>query len=281
MTFEADETSIESSQPREGVEFVFPAATYRIATGVRDVVINGQTFRVTTARRENANVTVVGGTPGEIEISLVATHDIVQRYLRDGVPPKRVDVNIWQKQLVSGEARQIFAGTLQSIALEGNVARFMAASRLADNLTRRLPTLTSGRACAHVLYSAPCGVDRNAFAASRTIANVGALPGIDGRKIRLDSAPNVTNGWATFGEVLHVASGEYATILDQDDNVLTLQHAIGGAQVGDNVIVYAGCVHDIITCAQKFANQLNYGGQPHKPDRNPWIPNGQGVYESE
>lgn len=274
MTFEQDERSIDDSQPREGVELVFASATYRLATGVRSIVISGQTFKPATASRENVSITPVGEND-DLEVAIIATHPAVQHYIRGGVPPKRVELNLYRLQLTSGEYQRAFAGVVQSVSLESNVAKFLVASRLADELSRRLPTITSGRMCPHILYGPACKANRAAHVVTRTIGTT------NGRRIFLNSAPNVTNGWATYGMVLHVPSGEYVTIEDQNATTLVLQHPIYGAQSGDEVQVYAGCAHDIITCRTKFANQVNYGGQPHKPDRNPWLLGGMGVYESE
>jgi hypothetical protein len=43
-----------------------------------------------------------------------------------------------------------------------------------------------------------------------------------------------------------------------------------GVAIGDGLKLTAGCDHVIQTCRTKFANEVNYGGFPWIPTRNPF-----------
>ncbi|ELF9250511.1 phage BR0599 family protein, partial [Salmonella enterica] len=57
---------------------------------------------------------------------------------------------------------------------------------------------------------------------------------------------------------------------EQDSNTLHLFGGTTGLQVGQPVKLYPGCDRTIATCDNKFANHLNYGGQPHMPGKSPY-----------
>jgi len=270
VTYDADDRGVESSQPREGFEFVLPAVTYRLTSAARDIVINGQTYRAGTIERGAAEFAVAGGQAGELEISLVATHPIAQRCL-SGLPP-RIDVNVYSKQLTSGEYQLVWSGLVVAVNVERHIVKLLVSQRLGIARTRRLPTITVGRQCAHVLYDQRCTVDRNAFRVDTSIALV------NGRTITVDGIDGQSDQWALFGELFHVASGERITITKQIGTALELQLPIPGMQAEDAVQIYAGCAHDIDTCRTKFANHVNFGGLPDLPSTNPFTPNGYSVF---
>ena len=51
---------------------------------------------------------------------------------------------------------------------------------------------------------------------------------------------------------------------------VTLSAPIPGLKAGDAFEAYPGCDHTLSTCADKFGNQLNYGGFPYIPVKNPF-----------
>ncbi len=273
-TFLEDESSIEDSEPREGLEIILPAVTYRIATGARDVVIGGFTYTAQPGRREDVGVSASGDAQSLV-ITLPMSHAVCRRYMTGGVPPRLISVNLWRQQGRSGLAEKLFAGDATSLAPDGNVGKLNVPSRLGEAFARRLPTVSAGRACPHILYDANCTVVRADFAIEAIVT------GINGRVITIDALGGQPDQWAEFGELEHLASGERMTIQDQTGLVITVQFAIFGVQFGDHVVVSPGCTHEISTCASKFSNQVNFGGQPELPFKNPHIPSGLGVYQSD
>lgn len=266
MTYAQNEASVEESQPREVYEFILPVQTIRLASGTKDIVVNGQTYRATTITRAAMEVTTANN-ESALEIPLLVSHALPQRYLRNGVPPHRIDVNVYRKQLTSGGSEQMWMGRVQSMAIDKHIAKFLVPSRTSNALQRRIPTITVGRECAHVLYGTGCNVSEAAYQISCTIWSV------NGAEVLCSSdAAFATEDWFKFGRLIHVASGEYASITKQTSNLVTLTHPMLDMQVGDTITLSAGCSHDVDTCWTKFNNVANYGGMPVKPSGNPFLP---------
>jgi uncharacterized phage protein (TIGR02218 family) len=277
MTFDTDERSVEDGRPRDLYTFDLPAVTYRLTPGVRDIVFDGQTYRAVALSRENTRTPSPTSGETSLEISIVVSHPIVQRYLRAGIPPSSIDVTVRRLQLTSGEAEFEWHGTVKSLSVDGEVAKLHVPSRLSEALIRRLPTLGVGRNCGHVLYDGSCTINRNAFKVATTVSNIA----LDGRTITVAGMGGHPDQWAQFGELLHLASGERMTVLSQLGTDVKIHLPIVDMQVGDSVEVYAGCAHDAGTCADKFDNLVNFGGMPELPTKNPFLPNGYGIIEQE
>ncbi len=271
-TFVEDELSASDSQPREVYEFVLPTVTYRLASGVRDVVLNGQTFRATTIAREAAQVTTASN-EAALEIPILVTHALPQRYLRHGVPPHRIDVTAYRKQITSGGFEQVWVGRVQSLAIDRHIAKFLVPARTSDALQRRIPTITMGRECPHVLYDSNCRVSEAAYQISCTIVSV------NGADVTCSSnAAFAIEDWFKYGRLIHVASGEYASISKQTSTLVTLVTPLLDMKAGDSILLSAGCSHDVDTCLTKFNNVPNYGGMPAKPSGNPFLPGSRGIF---
>ncbi|MBA3457108.1 MAG: phage BR0599 family protein [Deltaproteobacteria bacterium] len=263
---------METSQPREGIEIILPAVTYRLATGTRDLVINGQTFKAMAGNRSGIQIAHLEGR-GEVTLSLPAAHPFVAKYMAGGVPPRLVLINIHRKQ-AGGEVQTMWRGHVASMTFADHVANFSVPSRPIAMLARRLPTFTVGRSCGHILYDSNCRVLRASFQVTTTVVSA------NGRIVNVASMGVHPDSWAQFGEVLHVLTGERMTIVEQIGTTITVQQPIGEIKTGDAVEVYAGCDHTIGTCRDKFANVPNFGGLPNLPVSNPFFRNGLGRYQS-
>ncbi len=267
------EASVESSQPREFYELVQSAAvTYRIASGTRDIIYNGNTFVASQIARTDLPIDLVTQ-PGSMTLALPLSHPLVQRYVALGSPPRQIAVTIYRRQLGVGD-EVTFVGLITSMGIEGHLAKFLLESRFARLMSRRLPVLTASRICPYVLYDANCTVPRSSFTVAPFVISV------DGRVVVVSSMGlGHPDQWAKDGELVHVPTGERMPIVDQVGTQLTLQSPIPDIAVGDALQVSAGCAHDIITCRLTFSNQVNFGGFPQLPNKNPFAPNGLGVVE--
>lgn len=280
MTFIDYETSVERSQPREAIQIELPTVTYRIATGTRDLVLDGQRFTASPANRADLNV-AIGGADGSTDLIVVLpiTHAVCQRYLRGGVPPKQCVVTVYRIQLGDPDntIETLWRGEVLSLEVDKHTGKLRVPSRMARTMLRRLPSLTGGRGCPHILYAEnTCKVDRSLFRVDATIATM------NGRAMTLSTIGGKPDRWAEGGEVVHVSSGERMTVISQVGTLVTAQLAIPGLALGDAVELYAGCAHDVVTCRDTFANVDNYGGFPNLPaqPQNPFRPDGFGLATS-
>lgn len=298
MTFYDDESSTEDSEPREYYDITLGTTVYRLTSATRDLVISGQRYTVEAiSRGKIAPAQLRGGSQAALTIVLRVNHPIVRRWYQQATPPKVATVVVWRQQVRSGVVQRIWTGNIASIDAERSqsaaIATLTVTSMLGPVVRKHLPTLTAGRQCSHVLYDNGCRL-------SRTGSNPDGVPYkctatvtyVNGREIRFNLS-NVPADylhrptWLQFGEIVHVASGERMTIMLQADTnpgvstvtQVQMQSLIVGLKVGDAIESYAGCAHDVITCNTKFGNQINYGGFPSLPTRNPFFPTGLGVME--
>jgi hypothetical protein len=278
MTYATDEASVQDSQPREGYEIIFPQITYRITSGEQNVVIQGATYTAEPAMRGDVVQSTITNKK-ELEITLPVNHAVVRRWIRGGIPPRRVVVIVRRKQLISGDGERIWAGSILSVSLSGNQAKFLIPSMLTENLGRRLPVITVSRNCPHILYDANCRVNKASF------TNTAQVLTVQDKQFTAVMTPGYAENYAQFGSVLHVPSGESMDItyntLASFANVVqfTMALPIYEMKVGDYLLISAGCPRTPDVCKTRFDNIANYGGFPFLPKRNPFVPNTSGVYE--
>lgn len=283
-TFAEDEASAEQNRPLELFLITHGTTIYRIASGNRDVLYGGFVYTaLATARSEITVVDAHSGSPEEVSISLPVNHPLVVRYLLNGVPPGIINATITRIQQVSGQSQQMWAGQITSMGIDDMIAKFLIPARGQQATRRNLPTLTVDTLCGHVLYDKMCRAVQASFTISTTAISV------SGNVIRVDmGATSTQNTWAQYGILKHVTSGEQMAVTSQSmlepsgpSSVadLTLQFPIAELNTGDAIEVSAGCDHGIITCGDKFANQVNFGGLPQRPTTNIFTPGNFGIME--
>jgi uncharacterized phage protein (TIGR02218 family) len=224
---------------------------------------------------------MAGGESGDVTIALPLSHLFVQRYLAQGTPPRQVTATVYRAQ--GALVEQFVTGNVTYIKWDRHLAKLTVQQRLTRLLTRSLPVFNAGPRCPHVLYDVNCRAVRNNFTlgVSTSIVPVLTVTGFDGRLVTISSDGGVPEQWAQNGELVHLPTNERMPILSQSGTIITMQSPISGMQVGDAITVCAGCAKDIQTCQVKFANQVNFGGFPQLPTKNPFLPTGLGVVEQE
>jgi uncharacterized phage protein (TIGR02218 family) len=255
------------STVREGIEIILPAVTYRIASGTRDVSIDGETFTASPAGRDEVGV-ASATEENALIVTLPLSHAAIVRYLRGGIPPRQMFVNLWRRH-GTDDAETLWRGQVTSIAADtgAHVAKLRVVSSAFVQARRRLPTVTVGRGCPHILYAAnTCRVSRASFVVAATVASY------NGRVVTLSTVGGNPSQWARGGELVHVASGERMTVQDQTGLDVTCQAQIQELALGDAVELYAGCDHSVAACRDKFSNMANYGGFPQLETEKPFQP---------
>jgi hypothetical protein len=192
-----------------------------------------------------------------------------------------------------GDVEIIWAGYITSMAFTGHIAKFRIPSKMSRAFQRKLPSITAGKLCPHILFDSNCRVDPAAWQVTvpvvtangrtLTMASLGSIPpGVSG-----DLSDDT---FLVFGDVVHSITGERQTILTQTGTVLNLGDPtftidmwapIPDLTTGDVVVLSAGCLHDKGACYAKFANMANMGGFPDLPTVNLFsFGNGMGIFST-
>jgi uncharacterized phage protein (TIGR02218 family) len=169
----------------------------------------------------------------------------------------RVGLVDWE----SGERDHIYRGTIGGVT--GEDGRFTAelASRkaelFADPVPRTSPT------CRARFCGPGCGLSPAAFTREAVLAAV--APGGDAVILATDAVPE-----ALAGGLLRWLDGPHAgltmAIMAADGDGLVLDMPLDpGLSPGLRAIVREGCDHRLDTCAARFANAVNFQGEPFLP----------------
>lgn len=294
MSYDSDERSISQNRPIDLYTIATPTVIYHITSYPVNITFGGNTYLALAMDRSTVEISQ-DQTGREMVVYLPISHPLVQSFCASGIPEQSITVTLSRLQSVSSQAQQIRTGFLQGISIKGQVASLRVPSPSDDAFKISLPVIAAQPTCNHVLGDAGCApnpggafpigstdpfsggpdittVDRNV---STTIAT---LPG--GNVLTVASIGANPNGWASFGKLTHIPTGQTRYIVDQTSTTITLIAPIVGAAVGDAVQVQIGCDHTIATCGFKFLNRPNFGGHPQmNPLVNPWAPNGLGIIQ--
>jgi hypothetical protein len=280
VSYDDDERSTRQNRPIDLYTLVTPTAIYRVTSHIVDVDFGGNTFTALTMSRGPQQV-AQDLTGRELIVYLPITHPLVRRFAATGIPERQVLVTLHRLQEVSGIAVQAWQGFGTGMQVDGHVAKLRVPSVTDDAMRIKLPVAGAQRLCNHRLFDARCapnpGVDGPAAASFQVGCNVVSQIGTTLIVSTLNGRPD---GWASLGDVVHVATGERRYILRQAGTTLTLHSPFVGASPGDALDIFAGCDHSVATCRDKFANVTNFGGHPEMTTSiNPWLPKGLGVIE--
>lgn len=117
--------------------------------------------------------------------------------------------------------------------------------------------------CTYPLYdSSSCKVDKDSYEHSD------ALDEVSGSSFTMSSVIGFGDGYFIGGMIQF--EDEFRMIVNHNGNTITMLSQIDGLSDGDTVSLWPGCDRTLDTCASKFSNHLNYGGQPFIPSTNPF-----------
>jgi len=285
MSYSEQETSVESSQPVELYKFSQRLGTARttLTSGQLPIVKDGDTYLPSTIKR-SAPKLAQGASGAKITMTVPRDHEYALRYLT-GEPPLPDEVTIYRghttdEENAEPEWRVLFSGEVAGVRFEGDMAKVILVS-LTSRLKRTIPKRTYSWSCNHVLYDTKCQVDRNlrfslvdvaGIDESNTVLTVIDTPGsaYEAATSRADTDTLYFDGG--YVEITTAFGTFHRTIVHYNVNTGDLALSVPVAEVlqGATLKIYAGCSHDIFTCAQKFNNVGNYGGFPFVPTTNPF-----------
>ncbi len=122
-------------------------------------------------------------------------------------------------------------------------------------------------ACPYILYGISCKLTNTDFSVDGTITTISGLT-ITASEWGAYDDDYFTGGYIERTGTLGGAIDK-RPILTQTGTAITINLQIVGLSVGETITAYPGCNHNLTTCINKFANNLNFGGFPYMPNKNP------------
>lgn len=267
-SFDAFETSTESSRPLEVYEFAIGGTTYRYTSAAGEITLNGETYTPKAISRgsisqdaEDRNRSLAITLPG---------NDVFAAQYKEIAPGSKATVSIIRLQVDETPTFDtqvlIYKGEVKSVSYPDNgYTAQVNCQGIESAFNQVLPRFTFSGQCNHVLYDGGCKVDPASFDL------IGTVSAVSGNVITLPGANAQADGYWTAGYATPVGSDDFRLILAHSGNDLTLLLPFAEDVDGQDVQIFAGCDH-VLTgdCANKFDNVLEFGGFAFVPTRNPF-----------
>lgn len=268
MTYATVETSTQGGRPVELYEFLSGATYYRYTSADGDVSYGGNNFTAVPIARNAVEAT---SETARLALDIQCDRSLAVLDLFATLPPDEiVAVSLRRLHAGDGEAITMWMGRILNISWNSVAAEIHCESvytSLKRTGLRRLYQI----ACPHVIYGPGCALDRASFKATRTVSAV------SGTSLTIASI-GAADGYYAGGYLEWTSGGSThrRAIRSQVGGVVTISFPLPGIAASASVDLYPGCDHTLATCAGKFGNQLNYGGMPYFPQKNPF--NGTPIY---
>lgn len=238
--------------------FTIGTDSFRLTTAPDAVEHDGQSYAPSYIQRD----AVRSGDEiarSRINIRLPRDAAIAQRFV-GGAPATICEVDIFQR--VGETTMLVWTGRLAAVAWAGSEA-VAECEPMFTSLKRSGLRARYQKNCRHALYDGGCTLNRNDFRVQAVLTARTSLT------LTADEFGAHANGHFTAGYVEHPAAGRRA-IIGHAGNTITMGAPMVETSVGDTVFAFAGCDHTFAACRDKFSNEVNFGGFPFIPLRNPF-----------
>ena len=280
MSYVGQEQSVEAGRPIELYLFrnnVIITQQFAYTSAPRDQVHNAVTYvpRAITRTEPEVEQAEVGADK-DIQITLPEMDALVNPRWILTIPPGRDELTIFRRHASDSpnppETITYWKGFIDSVSFQGGGRAIVRAISEGGLLRRNIPKRTYRGLCGHVLYDGGCKVSRTSFEFNVTVTAISA----DGLTVTVQGT-GISGQASDFfaGGELQKPSGDRRMVLNFTDlgggsGTVLVMLPYSGVAIGDALKLTAGCDHVIQTCRTKFANEVNYGGFPWIPTRNPF-----------
>ena len=229
----------------------------------RDVMHDGLLLRASPGMQPTTIVASLGLENDGLDVRGALTSDTIRA---DDLAAGRWDAAFLEIFLFDwsdpGAGRRLLAsGELGAVSYSGDAfeAEFLGLKHVLD---RAVAPQTSP-SCRAGFCDAACGLNRQRF---RHFASV---LGVDGNRLLLDMPAGVLADDFAYGNVRWLDGPNCGLSFDiwaSDTTAITLPHLPEGAALqGSRVELFEGCDKQISTCTSRFANAINFRGEPYLP----------------
>lgn len=257
------------SREIELYEFFIGNRRWRYVDIARDAVVEGATYTAAKGIKRSRFVQSPEESKNALEITAPINLSVLSLF-KPYPPMARVHLRVRQVRVSDGRVRQAWSGVVSDVSDDGFVATIRAQTLMAAIGASGLRRVWQV-ACPLALYSqgvGACNVDPEAYRVEATVAIS------EGLTLKAPEFAGRVDGWFTGGFVRVWVDGEpdYRYIESHMGDTLKLLTPIA-IPIGTSVDTFPGCDHSLATCAGKFNNEHNHGGQHTIPKDNPFDSN--------
>lgn len=260
MAYETYEESVASGQPIELYRFVSGLQKWLYCTGLAEITYNSELYSPEMLQRSEIRQSD-NAFDKELAITVSRNNNLIQQFI-PGPLEEKTTLTIYRFHKDDSEFEMIWSGAIAAVTIDDRTATIRC-TPITSSLKRIGLRRKYQVQCSHPLYSQGCGVNKESYKVTSTVASVNGLT--------VTSAIFATksDGWFVGGDF--VSGNARRLITAHSGSTITLVSTIIGLSASDSFTAYAGCKHDTTDCDTKFGNKLNYGGQPYIPVKNPFI----------
>jgi len=259
MTYESSEQSVASGKPVEFYEFADPDGTrYRITSASTEQEYMSHTYYPEPCKRSEHKMTG-SAKKNSMTFTLGYNNAFAMQYVA-GPREGKATVIVYRGH--EGNVVTFWRGIVSSVKFDKNWIPTVRADPAISGVVSKGKRRKFQRLCDHSLYGAACGVNSESFKVEGTIDSISGLV------ITSTTLGTKANGWFKAGKI--VVGNVSRMITDHTGNDVTITRTIPGMLAGDNLRAYAGCDRTPTTCDTIFSNKINFGGDEHLPNRNPF-----------
>lgn len=227
----------------------------------RNVLVDGLTLRASPGMLPSAISESLGLESDGLDVKGALTSDAIRAddLAAGRWDNARLDIFLFDWSEPAAGTRPLASGELGAISFAGDAfeAEFLGQTRLLD--TPIVPHTSPG--CRARFCDNDCGLNPQRFVHRRTVASV------SGSVVALSDP--VTAGALVHGSLRWLEgknAGLAADIIANDATTVTLLRAPHFAvDPGAQVLLTEGCDKRLETCATRFANAINFRGEPYLP----------------
>jgi len=264
MTYNAAESSVYSGEPVELYKAVRGTARFLYTSASYAITYNGETYQPVSIERpeieQNREIN-----RSNIPVTVPRDLDVADQF-RLYPPADVVSMTVFRGHPSDGEFVAIWAGRILSVAWLGIRAE-MTCEPIFSSLRRTGLRRKYGAMCPHVLYGVACGVNQLSHQLTGPVTVIGSgtldITGLSGF-----ADDYFTGGFVRF--YTQTGLGDTRFITAHTGGQITIPVGFLELSVGDSVDVFPGCNRTMNDCESKFNNLDNYGGNPYRPDVNPF-----------
>ncbi len=263
--YTGDERSLTNAGPEELYLFNEADTNYWAFTSSdSDIVFGGRTYQAVEIKRSSIRLDA-NSLKTQIELGTKINNSFVVNF-RGGPIERPVQLTIYRRHNYSPtDFVTYWNGFVRAVKFNPKRASIIVGLRTAS-LGRLGLMLKYQRTCGLALYSTRCGISK----ANASFFVTGNVLTVSGVTITATEFGTEVDGFFLGGSFRTNDFSMNQKIVFHEGTTIRIARAVASLEVGDAFTVRAGCDWARATCRNKFSNEINYGGFPYIPDKNPF-----------